>query len=316
MRTIVTGAAGFIGSTLSDALLAAGHQVLGIDCITPYYSPRLKRSNLSHALEHPKFELLEADLRTAELKPVFDGIDVVFHQAAQPGVRMSWSEHFEEYSSNNVLATQRLLEAAQESQITRLVYASSSSVYGNAEHYPTVETDRPMPYNPYGVTKLAAEHLCNLYASNWSVPTISLRYFTVFGPRQRPDMAFHRLVRAALVGGRFPLYGDGRQRRDFTFVSDVVDANIRAAQADVAPGTVLNIAGGNTIELRTAVSIVEKLTGTAMQIDQKMAEPGDVQETGGSIDRARAVLGWEPTTTVESGLAAQVAFQRGTLGGE
>jgi nucleoside-diphosphate-sugar epimerase len=313
MRAVVTGAAGFIGSTLTDTLLADGHDVVGIDCFTPYYEPERKRTNLDAALAHPHFELVNEDLRTADLAPMLTGSDVVFHQAGQPGVRLSWSDQFEEYSSNNVLATQRLLDAAHTVGIGRLVYASSSSVYGNAERYPTMESDLPRPQSPYGVTKLAGEHLCNLFAANWGLPTVALRYFTVYGPRQRPDMAFHRAVLASLSGEAFPLYGDGCQRRDFTFVDDAVDACMRAALADVEPGTVLNIAGGTTVELLSVLSIIEGLTGAPIALDRRDPAPGDVYETGGSIERARALLGWEPRVALDAGLAAQVEWHRNQL---
>src|SRR3954447_5448772 len=218
MRALVTGAAGFIGSSLVDALLVRGDSVRGIDCFTPYYGRADKEANLAGALQHHEFELVEADLRTCAIEPLLEGVDVVFHQAAQAGVRLSWADGFADYDGHNILATQRLLEAVKAAGVQRLVYASSSSVYGNAPAYPTNEDDLPRPHSPYGVTKLAAEHLCNLYAANWGVPTVSLRYFTVYGPRQRPDMAMHRLVESALNHTPFPLYGDGSQVRDFTFV--------------------------------------------------------------------------------------------------
>src|SRR4051794_21169049 len=237
MRALVTGVAGFIGSTLADALLARGDHVLGVDCFTPYYERDTKEANLSGARGCDRFELVEQDLRTCDIDGMLDGIDVVFHQAGQPGVRLSWSDGFADYTSLNVLATQRLLEAAKRVGGTKIVYASSSSVYGNAAAYPTTENDLPRPHSPYGVTKLAAEHLCNLYASNWKLPTVSLRYFTVYGPRQRPDMATHRLLAATLSGTPFPLYGDGSAVRDFTYVDDAVAANLAAAEHDCEPGT-------------------------------------------------------------------------------
>src|SRR3954452_20962667 len=241
MRALVTGAAGFVGSTLVDTLLARGDHVVGLDCFTPYYDRAAKEANLALARDSKRFEFVEADLRTADVDALLDGAEVVFHQAAQAGVRLSWSEGFADYSSHNILATQRLLEAAKRTR-PRVVYASSSSVYGNAASYPTNEGDIPRPHSPYGVTKLAGEHLCNLYADNWGVATMSLRYFTVYGPRQRPDMAIHRLLRAALDGGPFPLYGDGSAEREFTFVDDIVAANLLAADADCPPGTVVNVA--------------------------------------------------------------------------
>ena len=236
MRALVTGVAGFIGSNLADLLLADGHEVVGIDCFTDYYDIAIKRSNIAQAQVHKNFRLVEEDLLDCDLRALLDGIDAVFHQAGQPGVRLSWADGFETYTRLNVLATQRLLEAAKDSSIDRLVYASSSSLYGAAEHYPTSEVDLPAPMSPYGVTKLAAEHLCSLYHRNYGVPTVSLRYFTVFGPRQRPDMAMHRLIDSAINGSEFTMFGDGSQIRDFTYVGDIVKANIAAATASASVG--------------------------------------------------------------------------------
>lgn len=318
MRALVTGVAGFIGSTLAEALVDRGDTVVGVDCFTRYYELAQKRANLGERLlGDGRFTLVEADLRTADLAPLLEGVDVVFHQAAQPGVRLSWSDGFPDYVSHNVLATQRLLEAAKAAGpgIRRVVYASSSSVYGNAAAYPTRETDVPAPHSPYGVTKLAGEHLCSLYAANWGVPTVSLRYFTVYGPRQRPDMATHRLVEAALTGEPFPLYGDGSHVRDFTFVGDVVAANLAAAEApNAAPGTVVNVAGGGSIAMRDLIAIVEDEAGAPVHLDRRPEQPGDVRRTGGSVDAAREVLGWEPTVDVREGVRRQVAWHRARRG--
>jgi nucleoside-diphosphate-sugar epimerase len=310
MRALVTGVAGFIGSTLTDALLARGDQVLGVDCFTAYYDRAAKEANISGARQSERFELLEVDLRTCEIEALLDGIDVVFHQAAQPGVRLSWSDGFADYAGHNVLATQRLLEAARNAGTAKVVYASSSSVYGNAATYPTTEDDLPRPHSPYGVTKLAAEHLCNLYASNWGVPTVSLRYFTVYGPRQRPDMAFHRLLEAALSGTSFPLYGDGSAIRDFTFVDDAVAANVAAGDRDCEPGTVVNIAGGSSISMRDLLLLAAEVAGQSPPVERLPYQPGDVARTGGTIDRAHAALGWQPSTDLRSGLTAQVEWHR------
>lgn len=309
MRALVTGAAGFIGSTLVDTLLARGDHVVGLDCFTPYYDRAAKEANLALARDSKRFEFVEADLRTADVDALLDGAEVVFHQAAQAGVRLSWSEGFADYSSHNILATQRLLEAAKRTR-PRVVYASSSSVYGNAASYPTNEGDIPRPHSPYGVTKLAGEHLCNLYADNWGVATMSLRYFTVYGPRQRPDMAIHRLLRAALHGETFPLYGDGSAIRDFTYVGDVVAANVLAADADCPPGTVANVAGGGSIVMRDLLALAADVVGTAPQIDWQAEQPGDVARTGGTIDRAAELLGWKPETDLRAGLQAQAEWHR------
>jgi nucleoside-diphosphate-sugar epimerase len=310
VRVLVTGVAGFIGSTLAEALLARGDRVRGVDCFTPYYDRSAKEANLASARSADRFELVEADLRTCDIAPLVDGVDVVFHQAAQPGVRLSWADGFADYDGHNVLATQRLLEAARAAEVQRVVYASSSSVYGNAPAHPTTEDDLPRPHSPYGVTKLAAEHLCNLYAANWGLSTVSLRYFTVYGPRQRPDMAFHRIVEAGLHGSAFPLFGDGSAVRDFTFVDDAVAANLAAADADCAPGTVVNIAGGGSITMTDLLALAGEVIGAPLAIDRQPPQAGDVERTGGTIDRAQRLLGWSPQTSLRDGFAAQVAWHR------
>jgi nucleoside-diphosphate-sugar epimerase len=310
VRAVVTGCAGFIGSTLVDALLAAEHSVVGVDNFSPYYDRASKRQNLSSALANERFRFIEADLRTAALGPIIDGCDVLFHQAGQPGVRLSWSDGFSEYESANVLATQRLLEAAVHAGRPRVVYASSSSVYGRAPSYPTTELDLPAPHSPYGVTKLAGEHLCNLYGANWLLPTVSLRYFTVYGPRQRPDMAIHRIVDAGLDGTPFQLYGDGSAVRDFTYVGDVVAANLAAATADVAPGTVINVAGGGDISMTGLLQLTGDVLGRPIAVDRQPAQPGDVSRTGGSIERAARLLRWSPAVSLADGVRIQATWQR------
>jgi UDP-glucuronate 4-epimerase len=307
---LVTGVAGFIGSQLAEALLEQGHDVVGVDAFTPYYDRSAKDANLSDLLRHDRFRLVEADLRDADLDALLNGVEVVYHQAAQPGVRLSWSDGFATYDSCNVLATQRILEAARQTGVGRVVYASSSSVYGNADSYPVTETDLPQPHSPYGVTKLAAEHLCGLYAANHGLSTVALRYFTVYGPRQRPDMAFHRLIEGALDQQPFPLYGDGSHVRDFTFVGDVVRANVLAGTADVDPGTVVNVCAGGSTVLRDVIDAVGEAVGSPVPIEQHAEQPGDVQRTGGSNQAARKLLGWAPQTTLADGIAAQVAWHR------
>jgi len=312
MRALVTGAAGFIGSTLVAELLEDGHNVRGLDCFTSYYDRAAKEANLARVSLSANFEFNEMDLRTADLDAALDGVDVVFHLAAQPGVRKSWADGFAEYVEHNVAATQRLLEAARvHGELDRFVYASSSSVYGNATVYPSREDALLQPFSPYGVTKLAAENLCTAYAHNFGVPAVSLRYFTVYGPRQRPDMATHRLIEAALGGAPFRLFGDGRHVRDFTFVGDVVDATIRAGlNADVEPGTVCNIAGGSSTSMADLVGIVEDVSGCHLDLVILDEQPGDVVRTGGDITRANNVLGWEPKTDLRAGITAQVAWHR------
>jgi len=310
MLTLVTGAAGFIGSHLCEALVARGDTVVGVDCFTDYYDESVKRRNVAGLLAGPRFTLLEIDLCEADLGPVVEGVDVVFHQAAQPGVRLSWADGFRLYVSQNVWATHRILEACRVAGTSRFVYASSSSVYGNAARYPCDEDDRPQPFSPYGVTKLAGEHLCEAYAANFGFPATALRYFTVYGPRQRPDMAFNRLIKAGLEGTAFPLFGDGSAIRDFTYVGDVVRANLAASVADSAPGEVVNVAGGGSARLSDLIDLAGELIGTPVPIDRRPAEAGDVGRTGGAIDKAARVLGWKPEVQVEEGLAAQVAWQR------
>jgi UDP-glucuronate 4-epimerase len=314
VRALVTGAAGFVGSHLVDTLLARGDSVLGVDCFTTYYDRIDKEANVAAAYAEDEFELVEADLRTADIAELLDGVDTVFHQAAQAGVRLSWSAGFADYVGHNVLATQRLLEAVQSSRpAARVVYASSSSVYGNQARYPTTETDLPRPFSPYGVTKLAAEHLCGLYAENWGVHTVSLRYFTVFGPRQRPDMSIHRLCEAAVRESSFPRYGDGKQIREFTYVSDIVAANLAAADREVPPGTYLNVAGGAEIALNDLIDLVGEVAGSPVAIEPEPTQAGDSLRNGGSIGRARDMLGWGPQVSLRDGIAAQVEWHRSRL---
>ncbi len=314
MRALVTGVAGFVGSTLAKQLLSEGHEVVGVDALTDYYEVSIKENNLA-SIPDERFTLHRADLNDADLPALLADVDWVFHQAGQPGVRKSWGRDFAVYVRQNIEATQRLLEAAKDSpRLSRLVYASSSSVYGNAERYPTSEDDRPQPLSPYGVTKLAAEHLCSLYAANFGVPTVSLRYFTVYGPGQRTDMAFTRFVRAAVRDEVITIYGTGEQIRDFTYVDDVVAANIAAASNPVPPGTVLNVAGGSNVTVNEILSTLEGLNGAPLRIEHGGPVAGDVFRTGGSTDKISGLIGWRPTVTTEEGLARQLAWGRRTFG--
>lgn len=308
MRAIVTGAAGFIGSALAERLVADGHSVVGVDCFTAYYPMKLKSNNLAGLIDHPRFELQTLDLRTADLGGLLAGADVVFHQAGQPGVRHSWSAGFDDYLTHNVTATQRLLEASIGAGLSRFVYASSSSIYGNADHYPTTEQDLPRPHSPYGVTKLAGEHLCRLYAENHGIPTVALRYFTVYGPRQRPDMAIHRLIEAALHRQPFKLYGAGEQIRDLTFVDDVVQANVKAATAVIEPGLVANVSGGASVSMNKLIATIEDLVGRKVIVEPGDAKAGDVHRTGGSAALAHKLFGWKPEQGMEQGLEEQVRW--------
>ena len=310
MRALVTGAAGFIGSNLVDSLLASDWDVCGVDRFTAYYEESAKRANLAAAMSHPRFALVEADLLHTDLGPLVADADVIFHLAGQPGVRLSWSDGFQMYNDLNVNVTQRLLEECRRHPaLQRLVFASSSSVYGQAPNYPTSEDDHTRPHSPYGITKLAAEMLCSAYGSNFGVPTVSLRYFTVYGPRQRPDMAIHRMIESARHGVPFPLFGDGSAIRDFTFVEDIVNATMAAALTDdVAAGTVLNIAGGASTTVAALLEIVADAVGRPVPLDRRDAQPGDVTQTGGSIDRASDVLGWKPGVSLDVGVRRQFAW--------
>jgi nucleoside-diphosphate-sugar epimerase len=307
VRCVVTGSAGFVGSHLTEFLLSRGDDVVGIDCFTEYYDPRCKERNLDSARSSDRFRLVRADLLDAPLAELLDGVDVVYHLAGQPGVRPSWGADFSRYVSRNILATQALLEAARTVPLRKLVYASSSSVYGDAESYPTAETVRPRPVSPYGVTKLAAEHLCELYRTGFGVPTVSLRLFTVYGPRQRPDMAFSRLVSAALRSTVFELYGQGTQTRDFTFVADVVRAMECAAGSPFTG--VANIGGGARTSMNEVVEIVSSLAGRPV-IRRLPVQRGDVRDTAADTQTAFRGFGYVPQVDLRAGLAAMVAAER------
>jgi UDP-glucuronate 4-epimerase len=307
-RYVVTGCAGFIGSHLTEALLAAGDSVVGVDVFTDYYARELKERNLHDARLQSAFTLVEADLADAGLASLFTGVDGVFHLAAQPGVRTSWGEDFSVYARNNVVATQRVFDAAAAAGV-RVVWASSSSVYGEAEGYPTSEEATPRPVSPYGVTKLTCEHLADAYALNHGLDAVGLRYFTVYGPRQRPDMAFARLVAATLADRPFPLYGSGEQSRDVTYVGDAVSATV-AAIARGRSSEIYNVGGGNETTLRAVIELCEQIAGRRLKIAQKPRPPGDVARTAADIRRARTVLDWSPRTSVAEGLEAQMAWAR------
>jgi nucleoside-diphosphate-sugar epimerase len=313
VKALVTGTAGFIGSHLAQQLGAEGHEVVGIDSLTDYYDPDRKRSNLTDLARSGEIAFVEADLNSVDLPGLLDGVEVVFHLAGQPGVRGSWGDGFGPYLEQNVRATQRLLEACKGSKVERVVYASSSSIYGDAARFPIQEDDLPAPISPYGVTKLAGEHLVRLYCSAFGLPTVSVRYFTIYGPRQRPDMAFCRFIEAALEGGSVPIFGDGLQVRDFTFVGDAVAATIAGA-TNGTPGAVYNIAGGAQTTVREVLETVEDLTEKPIQIDWRAAVPGDARRTGADTSRAREELGYEPSVDLREGLRRQVEYVRTHVG--
>jgi UDP-glucuronate 4-epimerase len=309
MTALITGAAGFIGSQLAERLIAEGEAVRGVDRLSDYYDPELKRGNLASLMTEDGFELIEGSINELDPGALLDGVSVVYHLAGQPGVRVSWGREFEVYLEDNVLSTQRLLEAAKQADLGRFVLASSSSIYGDAEHFPTTESERPSPVSPYGVTKLAAEHLCHLYHTGFGVPTVGLRYFTIFGPRQRPDMAFSRFIGAALRDEPIELFGDGLQERDFTYVDDAVGATISAG-AKGRPGSVYNVAGGNHATVAQVIEILGGLTGGRLRIERLPAVVGDARKTGADTALAREELGYAPTTSLEQGLSSQLAEER------
>ena len=311
MRALVTGVAGFIGSHLARRLLDTGHEVVGVDCFTDYYARAVKERNLRDTALRPRFRFAEADLCAADISPLLDGVQIVFHQAGQPGVTGSWGVQFQEYARNNILATQRLLEAAKGRPLERFVFASSSSIYGDVRRYPTSERTLPRPRSPYGVTKLAAEHLCHLYHRNHGVPVVAVRYLTAYGPGQRPDMAFHRFIAGILTGWELTIYGDGEQTRDFTYVQDIVEANLLAA-ACPAQGVSLNIGGGTTASVNHVLRVLESLCGKKALVRHLPTRPGEVARTLADISRAKRLLGYAPSVRLEEGLARQVAWMRET----
>jgi nucleoside-diphosphate-sugar epimerase len=312
MKALVTGVAGFIGSTLAERLIASGADVIGIDCFTDYYSPQVKRRNLATLSASPRFRLVEERLETANLKLLLADRTHVFHLAAQPGVRKSWGSEFGIYTACNVNATQALLEASVGVPLHRLVYASSSSVYGDDTPLPMREDARLQPISPYGVSKLAAEHLCYLYSVASAVPAVSLRYFTVYGPRQRPDMGFHRFLRAALRNEAITVYGDGEQTRDFTFVADAVAATIAAAERGV-PGRVYNIGGGSRVSINQVLEMIARVSGRQLLVAIDPAQKGDMRHTFADTTLARADLGFVPSVDLQEGLTAEHRWLAETL---
>jgi len=304
MKALVTGVAGFIGSTLAERLVADGANVVGIDCFTDYYPRAIKERNLEGLRRHPSFQFVESSIAGADLGRLLAGQTHVFHLAAQAGVRKSWGRDFATYTTNNIEATQLLLEAAVGSGIERLVYASSSSVYGDAAAIPMREDALPQPVSPYGVTKLSAEQLCHLYYVNHGVPTVALRYFTVYGPRQRPDMGFHRFLTAAIQGKPITVFGDGEQTRDFTFVTDAVAATAAAATRGT-PGRVYNIGGGSRVSVNEVLEMIGRVSGRRLQLVVDLVQKGDMRHTYADTSLARADLAYQPAVGLEQGLTAE-----------
>lgn len=305
MRALVTGCAGFIGSHLVDKLLRIGYEVQGIDCFTDYYPREIKEANIAYALHSPKFRLISRDILEISENDI-PNVDYVFHLAAQAGVRASWGKDFRIYTRNNIEATQRLLEFYRDKEIKKFVYASSSSVYGRVK-LPMREDSLLKPESPYGVTKLAGENLCYLYYSNYHFPVISLRYFTVYGPRQRPDMAIHRFVRAILNGDEIIVYGDGYQTRDFTYVDDVVEAMVMAVNSNVN-GEVLNVGSGSRVSVNELIGRIEKITKNKAIVTYVETQKGDDKDTLADIRKAREILDWEPQVKINEGLKHYIAW--------
>jgi UDP-glucose 4-epimerase len=304
MKALVTGAAGFIGSHLAGLLLDRGAEVTGLDCFTDYYARSIKEANLAHNGGRGGFRFVEARIQDADLPALLEGVTHVFHLAAQAGVRKSWGRDFRTYTENNVEASQQLLECCVGLPLERFVYASSSSIYGDNTAIPMREDARPQPVSPYGVTKLAAEQLCYLYHVNHGVPTTSLRYFTVYGPRQRPDMGFHRFIRAAIAGDAISLFGDGEQTRDFTFVADAVAATAAAGTRGV-PGRAYNIGGGSRVSINEVLEMIGRVAGTPLKVRREPAQKGDMRDTFADTSLAKADLGFAPAVTLEEGIEAE-----------
>ena len=304
MNALVTGAAGFIGSHLSASLLDNGSTVIGLDCFTDYYARSIKEKNLAENRQRDGFRFVEGRIQDADLPSLLDGVTHVFHLAAQAGVRKSWGKDFRTYTENNVEATQELLEACAGRPLAKLVYASSSSIYGDKASIPMKEDAVPQPVSPYGVTKCSAEQLCYLYHVNHRLPAVSMRYFTVYGPRQRPDMAFHRFITAALKDEPIALYGDGEQTRDFTFVSDAVAGTIAAAERGVA-GRAYNIGGGSRVSMNRVLEILERVMGRRLTVRREASQKGDMRDTYADTSLARRDLGFEPRVALEEGIQAE-----------
>jgi UDP-glucuronate 4-epimerase len=309
-RAVVTGCAGFIGSHLTEHLVETGFEVVGVDAFHDWYDPGPRRRWAAKAEQHPRFEMIEGDLTDIDPDELLNGVDILFHLAARPGVRTSWDQ-FEGYIQNNIRVTERLVKALVDRPDAKMVFASSSSIYGNAEDFPTSESASPSPISPYGVSKLACEHLISAYHGQMGVDARSLRYFTVYGPRQRPDMAFTRWIRAAVKGEQITLFGDGSAVRDFTYVRDIVAATVEAA--DAPAGSICNVSGGHATELNSVLDMIEQSVGRPLNVERSEMVPGDVTKTSGDSTLLRSLTGWAPTWDLAAGIAAQVDWVRSEL---
>jgi nucleoside-diphosphate-sugar epimerase len=306
-KVVVTGAAGFIGSHLCERLLEEGFEVTGVDSLSDYYDVRIKRDNLAGSLEHQHFTFVEQTLNAMDLDELLEGASYVFHQAAQAGVRKSWGKDFDEYIEANIRATQKLLEAAKGKKLKKLVYASSSSVYGDTVRLPMSESHLVRPVSPYGVTKLSGENLCLLYKKNYLVPVVALRYFTVYGPRQRPDMAFHKFILGALLGRPVEIYGNGTQTRDFTYIDDIVEANILAAKYS-GEESIFNIGGGSRITLNVVLDIINECCNGKLDVRYSDPVRGDVMHTFADISLAQREMEYIPKMALQEGIQHEVEW--------
>ena len=312
MRCLVSGVAGFIGSHLAERLVRDGQEVIGIDCFLDYYPREVKEENLAGLKKSPNFHFQEANLLELDLPALVQKTDFIFHLAAQAGVRASWGESFSIYTENNIRATQRLLESCKGQKVSKFILASSSSVYGDAEEMPTSENSAPKPVSPYGLSKLACEHLCYLYWKNHKIPYLALRYFTVYGPRQRPDMAFHKFLRSALHGKEIEIYGDGNQTRDFTYISDIINATVKSISTDAVAESV-NLGGGSPATIWQVLNIIEEITGKRVRLRHIEEQKGDVRHTCADITKAQRILGYAPQVRLGEGLRKQLLWQKGGM---
>ena len=314
MKTaLITGVAGFIGSSLAEKLLKDNFKVIGIDSFTNYYSPHIKEKNIENCLKHSNFSFIHQDLDTLDLSTIFENTEYVFHLSAQPGARASWGKEFTTYVKNNISVTQKILESLKNNTtLKKFIFASSSSVYGNQSSKMNEETSLTRPVSPYGVTKLAAENLANLYFKNYGVPTISLRYFTVYGPKQRPDMAFTRFFYSIIKEQKLTIFGNGEQTRDFTYVDDVVKATVNAATSN-SVGEILNIGGGSVFSIVQIIEFMKEITGKELEIDFKKEQKGDVKHTSADISKSEKLIDYKPSIDIKYGLTQQYEYIKNNL---